>query len=500
MNKKILAYDLGTGGLKASVFSASGELETFEFVNYPTSNLSSHMQEQSPMHWWDAIVEATGRLLRNTFIDPEQIETLAISGHSLGVVPLDKDGQLLMDSTPIWSDKRASAQAAEFFKSVDYEKWYMTTGNGFPAECYSIFKILWYRDNHPEMYSKIRHVVGTKDFCNYLFTGNIATDHSYGSGSGVYSLKERKYLDEYIAASGIDIAILPEILPSTAVVGTINEWAAQQTGLSRSTKVICGGVDNSCMALGAGGYTDGHVYTSLGSSAWVALSSREPVLSFSTKPYVFAHVVEGMYASATCIFSAGTSLRWVLDNLCDGWSESERFERMTTAAMSSPVGSGGLMFNPSLAGGSMLEKSPNILGGFAGLNLSHTKADMLRATLEGIALNLRVALDELRAGGCTIEQMLMVGGGAKNPFWMQLFAHIYGVECLKSSIDQECASLGAAALAAVGSGLWSDFSPIASQHHIEHSYLPEDKIQQQYNLLLEKFKKLSGYLADFGDL
>ncbi len=496
---KIIAYDLGTGGLKASLFAISGELLSFEFEHYPTHNLGANIQEQAPQDWWSAIVTATRRLIKNSVDDVNDIAALAISGHSLGVVPINQEGELLLEQTPIWSDKRASEQAKRFFNELDYQTWYMRTGNGFPAECYSIFKMMWYNDNMHAQFSKTYKVLGTKDYCNFLFTGRCATDHSDASGSGVYSLEKRGYIDEYIAASGVDASILPEILEASDIVGNISEWAAEQTGLPTSVKVICGGVDNSCMALGAGGYDENHLYTSLGSSAWIALSSSKPVLNFRTKPYVFAHVIPNMYASATCIFSAGTSLNWVLDNLFSELEGSDKYDKLASLAAQSTIGANGVIFNPSLAGGSMLEQSPNINGALVGLNLSHSKCDILRATLEGIALNLRTALDELVDNSQSVDRMLMVGGGAKSQYWMELFANIYGLNCLKSSIDQECASLGAAALAAYGVGAWSDFSNISSQHKIERVVECNPAISAEYNRLLPRFKELSALLSSFAD-
>lgn len=499
---KIIAYDLGTGGLKASLFDDKGALIAFEFKSYPTYNVSSDIQEQSPNDWWNAIIGATKELIAKSGVLPDDIAALAISGHSLGVVPVDKEGNLLMERTPIWSDKRAKKEAVGFFENVDYRLWYEETGNGFPAECYSIFKIMWYKRNCTDVFNKTYKILGTKDYCNFLFTGNMATDYSYASGSGVYSLKNWEYSEKYISASGISRDILPDIVDSSAVVGNVSPKASEQTGLPTTVKVICGGVDNSCMALGAGGIYDGAVYTSLGSSAWIALSSSEPVINFKTKPYVFAHAIKGMYASATSIFSAGTSLKWVIDNLCAELTLSgvDTYKELNERAAKSPVGANALFFNPSLAGGSMLEESSDICGAFAGLSLSHTKNDVLRATMEGIALNLRIALDELRNSGSDTDEMLIVGGGSKSPFWMQMFADVYDIPTVKTSVDQEAASLGAAALAAYGVGLWSDFSLIAEQHRREVVYTPDSERRLTYNSILDKFKRLSHYMAEFGKL
>ena len=194
----------------------------------------------------------------------------------------------------------------------------MTTGNRFPASCYSVFKVMWYRDNEPEMFRNIRTIIGSKDWVNMRLTGRIVTDFSYASGSGIYSLLGWKYEQEFIRASGLSESLFPQIVPSTEIVGTLTASASEALGLPRSVKVACGGVDNSCMALGARNTREGRVYTSLGSSAWIAVSSSKPVLDLKTKPYVFTHVMPGMFTSAVSIFAAGRSFRWLRDVLCEG--------------------------------------------------------------------------------------------------------------------------------------------------------------------------------------
>ncbi len=504
MNPKIIAYDLGTGGIKASLYDAAGQSLASSFVSYPTYFPGDNMQEQAPEQWWASIVTSTRELIGKSVVDVNEIIALSISGHSLGVVPIGKEGELLQDKTPIWSDKRAVTQAADFFSKIDYREWYMATGNGFPAACYSVFKIKWYKDNMPKIYSKIDKVVGTKDYCNFRFTGRLCTDYSYASGSGVFDLTEWSYKAEYIDASGIDAGILPEIIGSDVLVGAITPEAAAQTGLPVTVKVICGGVDNSCMALGAKGSEDGRVYTSLGSSAWIALVSKKPVLDFKYKPYVFAHVIKGMYASATSIFSAGNSLRWVRDNICPDLVDHERnggmdaYEAMTRLAENSPVGANGVLFNPSLAGGSMIEESPNICGGFAGLNLSNNRNDIIRATMEGIALNLRVAFDILKGYHPGINSMLIAGGGSKSAFWRQIFADVYQTRILKSNIDQDAASLGAAALAAKGAGLWKDYASMDALHTIESVHEPIAGNVKAYDSIQVRFKEFAHYMAKMG--
>lgn len=501
----IISYDLGTGGLKTSLYTAEGKLLAFRFVSYETYYPKPDYHEQAPEDWWQAIVRSTRDLLAQTSVDPQSIRALALSGHSLGVVPIGHDGSLLRERTPIWSDKRAVTQAKDFFSRVSYEDWYMATGNGFPAECYSLFKVLWYKEDEPELYARIHKVIGTKDYCNYKFTGCLATDYSYASGSGVFDLKAWGYRRDFIEAAGISPDILPELMDSHAVLGTVSAEAARETGLSKKTLVICGGVDNSCMALGAKGTRKGRIYTSLGSSAWIALVSDVPVLEFRYKPYVFAHVIPGMYASATCIFSAGSSLRWVRDTLCSDLLADEAqggtpaYVAMDALAADSPPGARDLFFNPSLSGGSMIEDSPSICGGFAGIRLDHTRGDLIRSSMEGIALNLRVALDILATHCPDIKDMLIVGGGSKSPLWRQIFANIYDLPILKSSVDQDAAALGAAALATRGAGLQDDYDYLDTLHSLESNTLPQAEAVALYTARLPLFKQLASSLSDLGE-
>ncbi|NJN99612.1 MAG: pentose kinase [Anaerolineales bacterium] len=430
MNKKIIAYDLGTGGNKASLYDSDGICLASTFVAYDTYYPQAGWHEQRPMDWWNSVVESTRQLLGKVKVDAGDIECLAISGHSLGVVPVDAHHHLLRELTPIWSDARSKDQARRFFEKVDQKQWYMTTGNGFPPELYSLFKIMWYRDNEPEMYKKIHKVIGTKDFINAKMTGQAKTDYSYVSGCGGYDLKAWDYSWDFIEASGIAGEILPEVVPSTEIIGELTAEAAKALGLPRTVKVACGGVDNSCMALGARNIAEGRVYTSLGSSSWIAVSSEEPVLDADTKPFVFTHVIPNMFTSAVSIFSAGSSFQWVRNHLCKNLvAEAEQsgrnvYELMTELAAQSPVGAKKLLFNPNLAGGSSQEKSAMIRGAFSGLDLGHTQADVIRACMEGIALNLGSVLEVLK-GFCTLsDEMTIVGGGSKSDLWRQIFADI----------------------------------------------------------------------------
>ncbi len=497
--EKIIAYDLGTGGIKASLFDENGRSLSESFIAYPTYYPNDRWCEQRPMDWWKGVVDSTKALLQKSGTAPNEITCAALSGHSLVTAPMSKDGELLLDQVPIWCDMRPADMTEDFFRNVPYADWYLTTGNGDPPECYSILKMMWMKKYQPEIYGKTDVVLGSKDFINYMLTGNKCTDPSYASGFGVYNLLKWDYEDAFFRAAGIGRDIFPDIVPSGAVMGRVTKEASRATGLPEGIPVACGGVDNTCMALGARGMGEGKAYTSLGSSSWIAVTAQKPILDLKTRPFVFAHAEKGYYTSAVSIFSAGNSFRWMRDTMMYDVPEETRYDRMNEMAASVPVGSNGVLFNPTLAGGSAQEKSPNLHGGFMGLSLGTTREDLVRASMEGIAMSLRCTLDILKTQVALDREMLICGGGSKSPLWRQMFADIYNMEILKTNVDQDAAALGAAALAANACGMWSGYGKIENLHITEDVKLPIWENNAKYEKLLEIYKDWSDMLAGLGD-
>ena len=509
--EKLIAYDLGTGGIKASLFDRDGQSLAEVFRQYDTFYPHDKWIEQRPLDWWDGVCFATKKLLKEAGCDPQDIAGAALSGHSLVAVPLDKDGGLLADRVPIWCDMRAFDQVAPFFKDLTYEDWYTTTGNGDPEETYTIFKLMWMREHQREVFNKIDRILGSKDFINYKLTGRVATDPSYASGFGVFNQLGWDYEDRFFEAAGIDKAIFPEIIPSDAVVGSVTEEASAECGLLPGTPVACGAVDNTCMSLGARGLDEGVVYASLGSSSWIAVTSQTPIVDVPTRPFVFAHAKKGYYTSAVSIFSAGNSFRWIRDNLMNdfaaaGGSDASSaspaddrvniYDVMNRMAASVPAGANGVLFNPTLAGGSAQEPSPDLMGGFMGLTLATTREDLVRASMEGVALALRHTLDILKKQVDVTGDMLLTGGCSKSAVWRRIFCDVFNMPVLKTNVDQDCASLGAAALAANAVGLWDGYDHIPAIHIKEDRLEPDPEAAAYYEKLLGVYERWTDALAE----
>jgi xylulokinase len=496
---KVIAYDLGTGGVKASLYNEKLETLAKSFIEYETFYPKAGYHEQRPVDWWDGIIKSTKTLFEKSGIEPKEVACVSLSGHSLVTVPIDKDKKILLDQLPIWSDTRAELEAAEFFTKFDETAWYLKTGNGFPPACYSIFKLIWLKKNRPDVFGRINKVLGSKDFINFMLTGAVYTDYSYASGMGAYSLEEKRMSLDILDAAGIPLSIFPEIVPSHYIVGKVSARAAAETGLAEGTSVACGGVDNACMALGAVGPQEGKIYTSLGSSSWIPVNSVKPILDPIKRPYVFAHIQEDLFTSAFSIFAGGSSMRWARETLCkDLEDEKNAYQLMDKMALQVPAGSNGIFFNPSLAGGTSQDKNIHIRGAFIGLHLGTTREDMVRAVMEGTAMNLCISLNFLSKYANISEEILFTGGGSKSSVWMQIFADVFNKKIIKTNIDQDAASIGAAAAAARAMGLWKDYAVVPQLHQIQTRVSPQEENTTKYAALLPVFIHMNEVIADLG--
>ena len=483
--KYTLVFDLGTGSVKAALFDEQASVIKSEVIPYPTEYRDGGFREQKPEEWFTGICTAVRHLLEG-FAYHSDIAAIALSGHSLGVVAVDAQGNLLAEKTPIWSDSRAEKQAECFFSSVDYRSWYETTGNGFPPHLYSVFKIMWYREHCPELYEKTAVFLGSKDYINACLTGRLCTDRSYASGSGVYDLSAHGYREDYIRAAGLDASKFPEIFPSDAVIGTLRPELAQAWGLSDSVAVAAGAVDNACMTLGAGCIGSGDAYVSLGSSAWIAACSDTPAVDFEKKIYTWEHCIEGMYIPSSGIFSSGTALDWVKNTMFPDLSVKE-FDALAKTA---PIGADGVTFCPVLSGGSSVDASDKMKGGFAGLELGISRADIARATLEGIAWDLGLAVDTLESRIPVSEPLCAVGGGAKSAVWLDIYANILGKDMLSGAILRDTAALGAAGLAFRACGIWDGYDKIRTAQANGVLYPKAADAVMQYRMFQNRFAQL----------
>lgn len=505
VTKYILAHDIGTGGNKAVIYDSEGGLLAKSFHPYPTSYPQPGWMEQMPLDWWKAVVDGTRKVVSEARIDKSQIACISFSGTGMGIVPVDKKGNLLRDSTPIWSDSRSVAQAKKMFEKVENERWYRISGAGVGPELYGAFKLMWLKDNEPELFRKTYMFLGTKDYIVLRLTGKFLTDYSDATGSGIFDLKAWDYSPELIKASGVPREKLPPPHPSIHIAGDLLPEPARELDLPAGIPVVLGGEDVPCTAVGAGNVVEGRVFNYIGSSGWVAVAGHKPLLGHPVRTYIFCHVVPEMYTSQVAIYSAGTSYQWVRNNICPSEIDAAKtleldpYNLMEIEASSSPVGSRKLLFLPSLMGGGTIHLNPNLKGAFLGLDIGHSKADLIRSTMEGIALDLRLILDEFKSMGVKASEMRIVGGGGKSSLWRQILANVYNTRMLLTTVGEETAALGAAIIGGVAVGLWKDFTIVDEISKVVSVSEPQPENVQKYEEILPIFKLASEEVAKVCD-
>ncbi len=499
MKHFIIAHDLGTTGNKATLYDQDGKLVGSAFYAYGTDYPHTSWAEQNPEDWWQAICTSTRQLLAKTGAPPGEIACITFSGQMMGCVPLDKNGHPLRTAI-IWADQRSVEQERWVGERVSPQEIYRISGHRLSAS-YSLQKILWLRDHQPEIYRAAYKFVHAKDAMVARMTGNFVTDVSDASGMNLYDLDARRWSSRILEAVRLDESSLPEVHRSIDVVGEVLPAAADEIGVAVGTPVVIGGGDGPCAAAGSGVVAEGSAYNYIGSSSWIAVASATPVFDPECKTVTFEHIVPGMYSPNGTMQSAGASYQWMRDQLCGVEVELARsgegspYEQMNTAAASSPPGANGLIFLPYLMGERSPRWNPKARGAFIGLTIRHTRADMIRAVLEGVTMNLRLILTALQSHGVQVEAMRLIGGGARGRFWNQMMADIYGLPVYRMTILEEATSMGAAMAGGVGVGLFPDFTVSQQMNPVAEIFEPDPKGRQAYEQIFPLFESCYQALA-----
>lgn len=262
MGEYILAHDLGTSGNKATLYDFEGRLKGSMVCSYDTHFKEEGWAEQDPEDWWRAVCTSAKGLMETTGVSKEEIACVSFSGQMMGCLLIDGKGKPLRPMI-IWADTRAREQERKMVEAVGEERGYKITGHRLSAS-YSAAKLLWVRDQEPAVYSRAAKMLNAKDYMIYRLTGEIVTDYSDASGTNLLDITQKKWSDELLECFGIERNLLPELYPSSKIVGIITEEAARETGLTAGTPVVAGGGDGSCACVGAGVAAEGKTYCVLG--------------------------------------------------------------------------------------------------------------------------------------------------------------------------------------------------------------------------------------------
>lgn len=483
----LLAHDLGTSGDKATLFTTDGVLMQSVVAAYPCDYSHGNQAEQNPADWYGAVCEATQAL--TAAVDPAEILGVSFSGHMMGAVLLDGHGELLRPAI-IWADQRATEETAQLTRRVGDERFYAITGNrNNPTN--SIVKIMWSMA-HDGYGSRLATALNCKDYMIYRLTGNLGTDYSDASGTGAFDLHTFTWSGEILEAAGVPASVLPEVHGSTELAGRITARAAAETGLLAGTPVFRGCGDGVAAAVGTGISQVGQGYCSLGSSAWISYLDEKPLLDPQQRTFNLAGMEKGRVYPLGTMQAAGLSYNWMRDELCRaeamdaGKNGISVYEEINGQIAVTPVGANGVIYLPYLIG----ERSPwwdaSARGAFLGLKKETSHADLLRAVMEGVTMNLALILGVFRQKR-EFPALRIVGGCAQEPVWRQMLADALGVRIQKLNLLEEGCSLGAAVAAGIGAGVFPDASAIDRFIRVDDESVPDPAVTAQYAPLLARF-------------
>jgi len=442
----VLALDVSTTATKAVVVEKGGRILGVASSEYAFDVPRPGWSEQDPATWWTAAVEAIGQVLAETRVGGADIEAVGLTGQMHGLVLLDGAGKVLRPAI-LWNDQRTGPQCDAIRKAIGRSRLIEITGNdaltGFTAP-----KILWVRDEEPEVYRQTRSILLPKDYVRFRLTGEHATDVADGSGTILFELAARRWSPEVVEALGIDPDWLPRVFEGPAVTGAIDREGSAATGLRPGTPVVAGGGDQAANAVGMGVVEPGELCLSLGTSGVVFVATDRPVVEPDGRLHAFCHAAPGRWHLMGVMLSAAGSLQWFRDALTPGVD----FATLLEAAARVPAGSDGLVFLPYLSGERTPHPDPDARGAFVGLTVRHELGHLVRAVLEGVAFGLRDSLELIRAAtGSSIPGIRASGGGTRGPLWRQIIADVLDVP-IATTATSEGAAYGAAILAAVGAG------------------------------------------------
>jgi xylulokinase len=453
-----LGADIGTSGTKTILCTETGEILASATEEYPLSQPKPNWSEQEPADWWKATKATIRAVIGKAGIKGGEVSGIGLSGQMHGAVLLDKAHQVLRPAI-LWNDQRTGAECQQITSTIGAKRLLELTCNpaltGFTAP-----KILWVRNNEPDVYEKTAKVVLPKDYIRFRLTGTFATEVSDASGTLLFDVKNRCWSKQVLAALQLDPSLLPECYESQEVSGRVRAEVAAELGIPKGTPVVGGGGDQASIAVGNGIVRTGVISATLGTSGVVFAFCDEVQTDPLGRVHTFCHAVPGKWHVMGVMLSAGGSFQWFRNNL----GEPEKtvaqkkgvdpYEVLCCEAEKAKPGSEGLFFLPYLTGERTPHANPNAKGGWIGLTARHSKADMIRSTLEGITYGMKDSLEIIKGMNVPVNEIRVSGGGANSPFWRQLQADVYGQDVVTINAS-EGGALGVALLAAVGTGAFS---------------------------------------------
>ena len=446
----LMGLDISTTGAKALIIDNTGKVIAVANTPQPISQPQPLWSEQNPSDWWDGISASIRQALAESGLNGDDISAIGLTGQMHGLVLLDENGAVLRPSI-LWNDQRTQAQCDYMTARIGARRLIELTGNpavtGFTAP-----KILWVRDNEPDVYARAKHVLLPKDYIRYKLTDTYGTDLAGAAGTSLLNVAERAWSAEVLDALEIPAEWLPPVHEGTQVTATISVAGAAATGLNKGTPVVGGGGDQAAGAVGMGCVTPDKIGVTVGTSGVVFAPLNSYAYEREGRLHAFCHALPNTWHFMGVMLSAAGSLQWYKDTFAPDLD----FDALLAEAAIVAAGSEGLFFLPYLTGERTPHPDPLARGALIGMTTRHSRGHMTRAVLEGVAFGLKDSFTLIDQAGLPAEfEVRISGGGAKSPVWQQIIADVLAAPLVNINTT-EGGAFGAAILASVAAGAYSD--------------------------------------------
>jgi len=487
----ILTFDVGTTAIKTCLFDKALTCLAIRTDEYTLSTENGTVELDSAVYW-NTICHAVAQIKKDT--PDANVQAICLTTQGETMIPVTEDGTALHRAV-VWLDDRAKTQAEEIAKILPTKQMYDLTGvtdmNGFVP----LPKLLWFKQEKPEIYEKAYKFLLVEDFVINRLTGKFVTEKSLLTSTAYYDIRNDRYWTELLDQLGLDVAKLPEILDCGGFVGTLCEKAQADLGLGSEVKVFAGAMDQIAASLGGGGMQEGVVTATVGTAMVLtsAISSMDECTDESL--IVYRGIQEKQYAILPLCSTAGAVFKWYKDQCSALTVEQAKktgadpYDLLCEEASRVAPGADGVLHLPYFAGSLQPTLLPDAKGVFFGLGLTTNHASMTRAVLESIGYMLRENLEMLKSFGISPKRVHFFGGGAKNHIWNQIIADITGVELVLLE-QSECGSLGAAMMGAVSMGWYDTIAAAQTQNKVKHIVYPNAELKDTYDNVYARYQTL----------